>query len=171
MQSGFNWNLFWNAFGAIGTTIGSMITAIAVVVAVKQYKQPLKKVIKVEVTSAIGGDLLGNPVPFYCISVKNKGIRMVQINSINVKGKKKVLWINNVQYDSNAKIALPAKIEPEECKDFLFRVDNFRKAINKAVNDKALRKNEKLIVFVKDSLGDEYFCKTNIKIKDLIENL
>lgn len=39
-----DWNIFWAAFGAIGTTIGSLITASAVVVAVKQYKQPLKKI-------------------------------------------------------------------------------------------------------------------------------
>ena len=31
-----DWNLFWSAFGAIGTTVGSLITGVAVVVAVKQ---------------------------------------------------------------------------------------------------------------------------------------
>lgn len=166
-----DWNLFWTAFGAIGTTTGSLITAFAVVIAVKQYRQPLNKLVKVEVTSAVSVDLLGNPISFYCVSVKNKGIRTVQINSINIKGKRKVLWINNAQYNSNAKIHLPVKVEQEECKDFLFEVDTFRKEISKAVNDNALRKNEKLVVFVKDSLGDEYFCKTNITIKKLIKNL
>lgn len=38
-----DWNLFWSAFGAIGSTLGSFITAIALIVAIKQYKQPLKK--------------------------------------------------------------------------------------------------------------------------------
>lgn len=42
-----DWNLFWSAFGAIGTTVGSLITGVAVVVAVKQYKQPLEKKIVV----------------------------------------------------------------------------------------------------------------------------
>ena len=32
-----DWNLFWSAFGAIGTTFGSLITAVAVIVAVYQY--------------------------------------------------------------------------------------------------------------------------------------
>ena len=38
-----NWNLFWSAFGAIGSTLGSFVTAIALIIAIKQYKQPLKK--------------------------------------------------------------------------------------------------------------------------------
>lgn len=41
-----DWQLFWAAFGAIGTTIGSLITAIAVVIAVRQYRQPLTKNLK-----------------------------------------------------------------------------------------------------------------------------
>lgn len=82
-----DWNLFWNAFGAIGTTVGSLITACAVVIAVKQYKQPLDKLIKVQFSSAIAS-ILGKSVALYCISIKNKGIRTVEISSINVKGKK-----------------------------------------------------------------------------------
>lgn len=46
-----DWNLFWNAFGAVGTTAGSLITAIAVVVAVRQYKQPLIKKLKISFTT------------------------------------------------------------------------------------------------------------------------
>ena len=48
-----DWQLFWTAFGAIGTTLGSLITAIAVVVAVIQYKQPLKKQVKLTVGTSI----------------------------------------------------------------------------------------------------------------------
>ena len=48
-----DWQLFWTAFGAVGTTLGSLITAIAVVVAVIQYKQPLKKQVKLTVGTSI----------------------------------------------------------------------------------------------------------------------
>ena len=48
-----DWQLFWTAFGAVGTTLGSLITAIAVVVAVIQYKQPLKKKVKLTVGTSI----------------------------------------------------------------------------------------------------------------------
>ena len=166
-----DWNLFWTAFGAIGTTLGSLITALAVVIAVKQYKQPLNKIVKVEMCSAVSCDELGNPLEFYCIIIKNKGIRTVQINSINIQGKKKVLWLNNAQFDSNAKINLPIKIEPEESKDFLFEVNNFKKQIKKAVVSKAIGKNQRLVVFVTDSVSDKYYCKTNMRISSLIKTL
>ena len=69
-----NWNLFWSAFGAIGTTIGSLITGIAVIIAVKQYRQPLKKAINMGFTSAVSMDeISGKPLYFYCITLKNRG--------------------------------------------------------------------------------------------------
>ena len=165
-----DWNIFWSAFGAIGTTIGSLITASAVVIAVKQYKQPLKKVIKVEFTSAVSIDeISGRSLCFYCVSIKNKGIRTVQINSINVKCNKKKLWINNAQFNSNAKVNLPIRIEPEENIDFLFEIENFKNALRKAVSDKVLRKNQRLIIFAKDSLGDNYYCKTKALICQIVK--
>ena len=164
-----DWNLFWSAFGAIGTTLGSLITACAVVIAVKQYRQPLKKIIEVSITSAIGLDDVGNTKTFHNISVKNKGIRTVKINSINLQGLgTKKLWINNAQYESNAKVELPVTVEPEECKDFLFEVENFTRGIRQAIKDNMIKENQRLIVFVTDSLGENYYCKAKMKIKDLI---
>lgn len=166
-----DWTVFWTAFGAIGTTVGSLTTAIAVVVAVKQYKQPLEKLIKVEFTSAISCDENGRPLEFYCITVKNRGIRPVQINSLYIRGTKKNLWINNAQFISNAKVDLPVKIEPEESKDFLFEVDNFSRAIRKAVNDNILKRNKRLTVLVTDSIGDKHCCKTPVRIKNLVKSI
>lgn len=167
-----DWNTFWSAFGAIGTTIGSLTTAIAVIIAVKQYKQPLKKIIKVEFKSAMTIDTISDkPLSFYCVIIKNKGIRQVQINSINIQGNKKILWLNNAQYNSFAKINLPVKIEPEESRDFYFEINNFKNSIKKAVEDNILKGNQKLVVYVTDSLGDDYFCKTKIKIKNMIKNI
>lgn len=166
-----DWNLFWNAFGAIGTTIGSVVTAVAVVIAVKQYRQPLKKIVKVEFTSAIAGDKNGNSVLLYNITVKNKGIRSVQINSLFIAGKKKNLWIDNAQHDSVLKKELPIKIEPEESVDFWFEMSNFRNGIKTAVDENALNGNKKMVIFVTDSLGERYFCKTNIRINSLIKDI
>ena len=64
-----DWDIFWNAFGAIGTTLGSLITAIAVVVAVIQYKQPLNKRLKISLTTAFPVYDLGLGDNFYCITV------------------------------------------------------------------------------------------------------
>lgn len=164
------WNVFWTAFGAIGTTIGSLITAITVVIAVKQYKQPLNKIIKVEFSSAVSS-FLGNPLEFYCINIKNRGIRQVQIDSVNIKGYSKILLLNYAQFSYGEKINFPVIIEPEENKMILFEVDNFRKEISKAVAEGVIKKRNELIIFATDSLGDQYYCKTNIKINDIIKNI
>lgn len=162
-----DWNIFWSAFGAIGTTLGSLLTAGAVIIAVKQYRQPLKKAIKVEFSSAFLV-LSDEPLHLVCIAVKNKGIRALQIDSIYVRGNKKKAWMNSAQYDSVAKVEFPAKIEPEECIKFLFEEEKFRNILRKAVNDKVLRKKQRLVIFVTDSLGENYYCKTQIPIHKMI---
>lgn len=171
MANSFDWNLFWTAFGAIGTTLGSLITAGAVVIAVKQYRQPLNKIVKVELTMAYLHDNSKNVLECCCINIKNRGIRTVQIDSINIQGHKKVLWLNNIQLESEVKINFPVRIEPEGSESFLVENEKFKREIEKAVKDKVIRSNCKLVIFVKDSLGDKYFCKTNFKIKNLIKSI
>lgn len=164
-----DWNIFWSAFGAIGTTIGSLITAGAVVIAVKQYKQPLKKIVQIKMTSALSTDVKsGKPLNFYMISVSNRGIRSVQINSIYIRGYKNNIWINNMQYKSNLQINLPVKIESEGNINFFVEVDVFEKEIRKAVDNKILKRNSKLVIFVSDSLGDDYIYKTKYRINNFL---
>lgn len=163
-----DWNLFWSAFGAIGTTVGSLITACAVLIAVKQYRQPLEKRIKVDVCAAISSDMLGNILEFVCISIKNKGVRTIQIKSVNIQGNGKVLWLNNAQYESNVKVEFPTKIEPEECKDYYFERGIFKAELKKAIEKGVINPNKKLIVFATDSIGDRYFCKTKLKVGNLL---
>ena len=159
------------AFGAIGTTIGSLTTAIAVVIAVKQYLQPLEKHIVVTMTSALSWDEMGRPLDFYCISVKNRGIREITVNSLNIKGRKKILWLNKAQYASNAYVELPIRIGLEEIRDFLFERNTFTAELKHFVEMGTLKANKRLTVMVKDSLGDEYTHKARIKIKDIIKNV
>ena len=55
-------------------------------------------------------------------------------------------------------------LSTEENVNFLFEIENFKNALRKAVSDKVLRKNQRLIIFVEDSLGDNYYCKTKALI-------
>ena len=164
-----DWNVFWSAFGAIGTTIGSLITAIAVVVAVKQYRQPITKLIKVEFNSSIAIDINNKTHALYTLSVKNKGVRNVIISSLYVKGDNKNLFINNMQMKMAEFKILPLEVEPEHCVEFYFDVSEFKTEIAKMIKLKHIKKNQKFIVFVTDALGDSYFCKTNIKVGQLIK--
>lgn len=163
-----DWNIFWSAFGAIGTTVGSMITAIAVVIAVKQYRQPITKVIEVTFGSALTVER--QPMELYTISIKNRGVRPVVINSINAQGNKKNLFLNNMHVPLEEKYKkFPARIEPEECATFYFVAEDFRGEMQKMVDLKVLKKRMKFKVFVTDSLGDYHFCKNNVRVKKLLK--
>ena len=94
-----DWQLFWTAFGAIGTTLGSLITAIAVVVAVIQYKQPLKKKVKLTVGTSI--PVYGKELGEDCLSISlaNTGIRDVVITNIYLDTGTKKLVVNSLMVD------------------------------------------------------------------------
>ena len=163
-----NWELFWSAFGAIGTTLGSLITASAVIVAMKQYKQPLNKVIEVGFTSAMPL-FLGQSIHLYCVSIKNKGLREVYIDSINMKGKGCNLWLNNAQYKLCDIVTFPV-VNPEECLTIYFESKYIKSEIKRAVDAGILRENQKTLFFATDSFGENYQCKVRIKVKNLIRD-
>lgn len=164
-----DWNIFWSAFGAIGTTIGSLITAIAVVVAVKQYKQPITKLIKVEFNSSIAVDINNKTHMMYTLSVKNKGVRDVVINGLYVKGKGSNLFINNMQTKMTEFKVLPIMVGAEQCIEFYFNASDFQEEIKRMIESKHIDKQQKFVVFVIDSLGDSYFCKTKIRVGQLVK--
>ena len=165
-----DWYLFWSAFGAIGSTIGSIVTAVAVVIAVKQYMQPLKKIVNVEFSFSVSS-YLGNKLDFYCVVIQNRGIRQVQIESIYIKGYKKRIWLNNAVFSINDKTKFPISISPEDSKTFLFEVKHLNEEIKRIIEEGSIRKNAKLVIFAEDSLGDKYYCKTNMRIKNLIKTV
>lgn len=162
-----DWDIFWNAFGAIGTTLGSLITAGAVVVAVKQYKQPLNKVIEVGFTSAMPL-FLEQSIHLYCISIKNKGLREVHINSVNLKGRGCNLWLNNAQYGLCDIVTFPVVIKPEECLEIYFESEHITNEIKKAIEKGVIKKNQKAVFFVTDSFGKKYRCKVRLRVKNFI---
>ena len=76
-----DWNIFWSAFGAIGTTAGSLITAFAVVVAVIQYRQPITKRLKIRFNSGIISlaEDKDSSIFVSTISIINTGIREIDV--------------------------------------------------------------------------------------------
>lgn len=166
-----DWNLFWNAFGAIGTTVGSITTACAVVIAIKQYKQPLEKQVEVNMTFAGTKNYADVMLIVHCINVKNKGIREVNISSVSILMRNnKKLVLNGAQDKLEGIVKLPTIIKPEEYVEFFFCVEDFKLLLNSSVQQKLIKRTDELIICVTDSLGDEYLCKTNIKINSLIRN-
>ncbi len=162
------WNLFWNAFGAIGTTIGSFITAIAVFVAILQYRQPLIKVIKVRMNSAMSCD--SKATHLYVISAVNRGMRKVLINSVFILGKSQKVLLNYAQ-QIRYSMQLPVELEPDRRLEVYFEEMQFKEIVKKAVDDKVLNPKGKLVVCVQDELGEEYTFNTKIKISEIIKDV
>lgn len=159
-----NWNLFWNAFGAIGTTIGSFITACAVIVAVKQYRQPFVKKIKIDFSLAMV-NFEETPKPYYVIKFINTGIRECKITSMYIRGKKSNLFIfppsqipryNNPQF--------PCFLPQEESCEIFFGYDDFRKLVSKQFENGWKPKYKRLRLYITDSAGNIYFQKFKIKM-------
>lgn len=151
-----DWNLFWNAFGAIGTTVGSLITAIAVVVAVKQYKQPLKKKVKVSHNFAypVSFDGIISKVQIR-INIKNTGIRSVKIASVNAINGKRRLYLNYSQSDLQP-FTFPYTLEPEEAIAFYIERDKFLAEIKRIHGEGEIKNYQKMNFMVEYSLEDTY---------------
>lgn len=157
-----DWNLFWSAFGAIGTTVGSLTTAIAVLVAVKQYKQPLEK--KIKVTHGMSFPIYNSDpgAAQVHIEVKNLGIREVSISSFFLSNGKMNFYLNRIQSDIQ-KLNLPCVLKPEESISFFIDYEKFKLEIKRLASEKYIKNKEKLKVCVQDSLGQMHFDEKNLK--------
>lgn len=158
-----DWNLFWEAFGAIGTTIGSLVTAGAVVVAVKQYKQPLKKKIEIILQSAkilaIEGDNR-----YVVVDIYNRGMRELTICSIYIKTEYGKVFLNSMQALTKYTGILPAVLKPEGAVKLFFERKKFFDIIKELVDAGELKKGKNIILIVEDKTGGEYKYKSKEKI-------
>lgn len=162
-----DWNIFWQAFGAIGTTIGSFITAGAVIVAVMQYRQPFAKKIKIDFSAAMV-NFEEEPKMYYQITFINKGIRKCTITSLYIRGKVNDLYIFppcNIPNCNNPQF--PVTLEQEQdCKMF-FEYNEFRGLFKTQYENGWKPKYKHLHLYVRDSSGDTYCGKFKIKMSGL----
>lgn len=164
-----DWNLFWNAFGAIGTTIGSFITAGAVIIAVMQYRQPFVKKIKIDF-SVVMADFYGEPNTYYKISFMNCGIRKCKITSMHIKGKERNLFILSPQRLPNYNNPqFPVELEQEQCCDMFFGYDDFRSVLKGQYEQGWIPKYKHLRIYVQDSAGKTYCGKFRMKMSGFKE--
>ena len=163
-----DWNLFWNAFGAIGTTAGSMITAIAVIVAVYQYKQPLKKRIQVSFNSSIivyPSDDSNDKI--YTIHVGNIGIRPVVLTNIYFKVGKKNLVLNNLEHADCPKVKFPYTLNQEEAVSMHISYLHLKTVLGKLISENKISGKAKIKILVTDTTGGEYFHNTRCRARQI----
>lgn len=163
-----DWDLFWSAFGAIGTTVGSMITAIAVVVAVYQYKQPLKKRIRISFSSGIiVFPLDDSDDQIYTINVSNTGIRPVVLTNIYFRVGKNNLVLNNLEHSDLSKPKFPCTLNQEEAVSMHISSLRLRAILAKMIAENKISGRAKIKILVTDTTGGEYFHKTKCKASQI----
>ena len=163
-----DWNIFWAAFGAIGTTAGSLITAAAVVVSVIQYRQPLLKKVKITFSCAMIG-YEQDPKLHYVIGVGNKGIRECSINNLSIKGKTEDIYLNFCQIKGVGHVEFPFLIKQEDWKDIFFDYELLRSEIKNLLENGWEPKYKNLIITARDSVGDEHCGITKIKMSAFLK--
>lgn len=164
-----DWILFWTAFGAIGTSLGSLITAIAVVIAVRQYRQPLVKRLKISFTSAIPVGL-GIDNDLFCISVSNTGVRPINVSNIYFNIGEKNLVLNLAQFSIPGLIpplSFPVEIQPEQkVKMYLDRV-NIAQYFAENIANGHFNEFTKIRIAVTDQTGGWHYHQTNCTVRTL----
>jgi len=110
--------VFWSAFGAIGTTLGAFATFAAVVVALWQTKFAHRK--KLEIFFQPSGVAAYGKIveSFIWINIANTGNRAVTIKEWNIciNGPSYSL-VDNTKLKDCSRVELPIKLEPEESID------------------------------------------------------
>lgn len=165
-----DWNIFWSAFGAIGTTIGSLITAIAVVVAVVQYKQPLKKRVDVKLSTAFPVFDSGLGDSYYCITVSNTGIRPIIITNIYLNVGKKNLVVNKLMIDISEmemSVDFPKELSPENSFEVYISYDDLAKAFVDLLNRSEINLHQKVRVLATDTTSGKHFSRRKSTVKQM----
>jgi hypothetical protein len=152
--------MFWTIFGAIGTTTGTIVTAIAVIIAIFQYRQPIRKGIRIRFSQGFTFENIETKEDFYAISVSNTCMRKINITGIflNIGNKDMVDIFDNMQlpYD---KINFPILIEPEDNIEYRLLCARIDDGIRKCVDNKEFKPNAKVLIHVRDSSGKDYYYK------------
>ena len=159
------WELFWTAFGAIGTTIGSIATAIAVGVAVMQYKQPVRKKIKLDFSKVYIWD---EETWAYRIGIQNRYLTEVEITGVYIEGKRENLWLTAIYKESGLDIHPHIFLKPGKEESLMFDTVFMENELRKAVDRKILNTSKKIVVCAMDLQGEIYRNKSKLRVQDII---
>ena len=164
-----DWNIFWSAFGAIGTTFGSLITAVAVIVAVYQYRQPFVK--KVKTNFSVGIPIMTNNACgnlIFTICVSNTGIRDIEVTNIYLNIGSKNLVLNNV---CMMDVSFPQLLEQEKSLSMYIPCASVAAQMASMVASGEINEKTKVKVLTTDSSGKQYYFKTKYSVESIIKHL
>lgn len=162
-----NWNLFWNAFGAIGTTFSAIATTVAVIVALWQTKIAYRKKIKIEfkensIFQAWNGSGLEHVVIFKISNVGNRNITLNSL-SIHLDGGYTIALFPDKFRDKT--IEFPYLLNIETSTEIIMRYSQFVQYLADIVEKDPMLADKKMLIMVTDSVGDEYCLKLRKTLK------
>lgn len=169
-----DWTLFWTAFGAIGTTTATLITAIAVVIAVKQYKQPLTKKVKITLGTAfpiMADSSVGETL--YQITVANCGIRPLVLSNVYMQVNKKNIAFELQRYAAYLKMPMPKfphTLNPEEAAVFYLPYSLLSAGMKEVICLHKIPPSSKVNILVTDQAGGEHRLKTKLSIAQIAKD-
>lgn len=170
-----DWTLFWTAFGAIGTTAATLVTAIAVCIAVKQYRQPLTKKLKISFSNSfliMSDNTVGDDL--YQIDVTNCGVRPLVLSNVYFHVDSKKIVFDFQRYASYLKIPMPTfpcNLNQEETATFYLPISLLEPVIKNMMIQNRIGKNKKVRILVTDQSGGEYYQKTKLNIGQIANHI
>lgn len=170
-----DWVLFWTAFGAIGTTTAAAVTAIAVVIAVKQYKQPLIKKLKISFSTSfpvLHNGSLGETL--YHITVANCGVRPITISNIyfNIGGINLALKFQD--YASHLHISVPNfpfQLTQEQSATFYIPYNLIAYDMKQILARQRISAHKKIRILVTDQTAGEHYFKTKLTAVEIARSV
>ena len=160
-------NLFWEAFGAVGSTIGAIATAAAVIVALWQTKYSHRKKLKLSFSDDIAAisEKDGSIERFIGISVTNIGNREVTITSwgFNLAERgRAMLFVPGASSLAVRAIQteLPYKLELENAITLYYPKEKFAALISEVSAKNELNLHKRIKFYVGDSTNKKYYVKT-----------
>ena len=161
-----DWDLFWNAFGAIGTTVGTMATAVVALLTYRQYSlsKSTKLKIKMEVQTTTKSS--GLVMRFFVVDFINTGIIDLYVNRISIEVQGEYYCIGDFfqfkDKNDDHKTIFPVKVTKDQMVSVKILDASLKRQIDfiKRQND---IDNIKCLTFViTDGKGKEYKKKVRI---------
>lgn len=166
-----DWNLFWTAFGAIGTTIGSFATAAAVVVALWQTKFAYKKKVRItfEENSMIQVREGSGLERVIVLRISNVGNRDITLNSISIQIEGSYTIALLPEYLEYKTIKLPWLLSVEKTAEIIMKYSEFIKNLSDIILKDKNVEDKEITIVVTDSVGEKYALKLERTPKMYVE--
>lgn len=161
-----DWNLFWNAFGAIGTTIGTMATAVVALLTFRQYSLSKSTKLKIKIEAQAITKSSGLVMKYFVLNFINVGVVDLYVNEISIEVRGKHYHIGNFfqlrNKNDNNKVPFPVKVTKDRMVSVEILDASLKRQIDFIKRENGIENIKGLTFVITEGNGKEY--KKKIKI-------